>query len=68
MPHALAWLRSAEEFDVVVAFEERVFEQIIDGAMRAMYRPAQLCTDLGSMRAAQICSRARGRGFVRCLC
>ena len=31
--------RSGEEFDVVVAFEERVFEQIIDGATRAACRP-----------------------------
>jgi hypothetical protein len=32
-PHT-ALRRSGEEFDVVVAFEERVFEQIIDGARR----------------------------------
>ena len=36
LPPSLSRTRSGEEFDVVVAFEERVFEQIIDGARRAL--------------------------------
>ena len=36
LPSSLSRMRSGEEFDVVVAFEERVFEQIIDGARRAL--------------------------------
>ncbi len=67
-------LENSKQFDVVVAFEERVFDQILEGApsQRARWPPlpsrSQRPTAPAPSLLRQTCACAAATASARCLC